>query len=340
MAKILTQAEVDALLEAVAAEEEGIEGLPEAEEAPEIGRKTVTKKFTVYNFRRPDRISKEQLRSLHFMHDRFARNFSASLSAYLRTICEVNLVSVEQLSYAEFLLSLPDPTSFNAISMRPLEGSAALEINPTVVFPMIDKLLGGPGVPLEINRSITDIEQNILEGVIKLALEDLKEAWKQVVEIDMRLTARETSPQLIQIVAPNEVVVLIVFEVKIGDVSGMMNFCIPTSVLEPISGKFDHEWSSGHRREIDPDNLRKMKELMLKIKLQLSAEILGTTIRVDNLLNLQPGDVLLLNHDNKSPIYLAVAGIPKKTGRVMVQESQRVYLVESKVSDEDPNVQM
>ena len=335
MAKILTQEEVDALLDAVATDETA---LPDTVEEPLVDKLTPAKKCSVYNFRRPDRISKEQLRSLHFMHDRFARNLSASMSAYLRTICEVNLVSVEQLSYAEFLLSLPDPTSFNAISMKPLEGNAALELNPSAVFPIIDKLLGGPGVQLEISRSITEIEQNILESVIRLALEDLKETWRQVVELDIRLEARETSPQLIQIVTPNEVVVLIVFEVKIGEAPGMMNLCIPTSLLEPISGKFDYEWSSGSGRRADPDSAKKMMGLIINSRQEVSADIIGTRITVDELINLQNGDMVLLHHDSKSPTYLSVAGQPKLVGCVVVQDSVRAFVVNDKVSEHTPVV--
>ena len=331
MAKILTQEEVDALLEAVADGDEG--ALPEVEEdvhAPE--RAAPSRKFIIYNFRRPERISKEQLRSLHFMHDRFARNFSASLSAYLRTITEVNLVSVEQLSYAEFLLSLPDPTSFNAISMKPLEGNAALELSPSLAFPMIDKLLGGPGMPLEIDRSITEIEQNIIEGVIKLALEDLMDIWLQTIEVEMKVEARETSPQLVQIVAPNEVVVLVVFEVKIGEVSGLMNFCVPTSLIEPITGKFDQEYSSGGPRSIDPDDIIRMKHHLLDAKQGVSAEIPGTMVSVNDLVNLRRGDLLILEYDQKSNASLSVNGIPKLTGAVVNKAGQRCFVVKERIS--------
>ena len=332
MAKILTQEEVDALLEAVADGDEG--ALPEPdEESRQVAAAAPMKKFTIYNFRRPERISKEQLRSLHFMHDRFARNFSASLSAYLRTITEVNLVSVEQLSYAEFLLSLPDPTTFNAISMRPLEGNAALELNPNVAFPMIDKLLGGPGLPLEVDRSITEIEQNIIEGVIKLALEDLREVWRQTVELEMRVEARETSPQLIQIVAPNEVVVLIVFEVKIGEVSGMMNLCIPTSLMEPIAGKFDSEYSSGAQRTYDPRDFRRLKRNLLSAHQTISAEIVGTSVAINELVNLGAGDIVMLDYGGKSDICLSVGGVPKMLGSVVEREGHRVFVINSKISE-------
>ena len=336
MAKILTQEEVDALLEAVADGDEG--ALPEPDEdSHAMAVSTPLKKFTIYNFRRPERISKEQLRSLHFMHDRFARNFSASLSAYLRTITEVNLVSVEQLSYAEFLLSLPDPTTFNAISMKPLEGNAALELNPNVAFPMIDKLLGGPGLPLEVDRSITEIEQNIIEGVIKLALEDLREVWRQTIDLEMKVEARETSPQLIQIVAPNEVVVLIVFEVKIGEVSGMMNLCIPTSLMEPIAGKFDSDLSSGSQRTYDPRDFRRLKRNLMNARQRISADIMGTNVSINELVNLGPGDIVMLDYSGKSDMYLSIGGVPKMLGSVVEREGSRSFVISGKISDRSDN---
>lgn len=325
MAKILTQEEVDALLAAVAADDQGAINIEE--EALPDKKPPSGKKFSIYNFRRPDRISKEQLRSLHFMHDRFSRNLSSSLSAYLRTIVEVNLVSVEQLSYAEFLLSLPDPTCFNALSMRPLEGNAALEMNPSIVFPMIDKLLGGLGSPLEITRRITEIEQSIIEGVIKLALEDMRETWKQVADVEPRLEARETSPQLIQIVTPNEVVVLIVFEVKMGEVVGMMNLCFPTAMLEPLSGKFDHDWTTGQRRPIEPHELLNLKNQMIACSHRVHAEIAGTRLTIRDLLELSEDDVIMLNFDDKSFVNLVVGGKSKMVGMMAEKNEHKAFIV-------------
>jgi len=328
MAKILTQEEVDALLEAVAAEDESAMVV---EDDLTDKRQATGKKFSIYNFRRPDRISKEQLRSLHFMHDRFARNFSSSLSAYLRTIVEVNLLSVEQLSYAEFLLSLPDPSCFNAISLRPLEGNAALELNPSIVFPVIDKMLGGHGNPLESSRRITEIEQSVIEGVIKLALEDLRETWYQVTEVEPRLEAKETSPQLIQIVTPNEVVVLIVFELKMGDVNGLMNLCIPTAMLEPLQGKFDTEWSTGSRREVEPHELAALKKLILDSNHRINVDIVGTKLSINDLMNLGEHDLVLLDLDVNSPIHLSVGNTPKIEGVLAQRKGVRTFVVKKGV---------
>lgn len=333
MAKILTQEEVDALLSSVQAGGDTPEDTGAAiEEAATLVERTKTKqkqykKILVYNFKRPDRVSKEQMRSLHFLHDRFARNFSSSLSAYLRTISEINLVSVEQLTYSEFLLSLPDPTCFSSIQMRPLEGNAALEINPSLVFPIIDKMLGGPGEPLSEIRAMTAIEQNIFEAIIRLMLDDLMEVWKQIVHLEMGVHAQETSPQLVQVVAPNEVVVLIVFEVKFQDVVGMMNFCIPSIILEPIAKEFDQEWYTGYKKSDTFEEAKMLTELMKRVFFRVGSEIRGSTITVQDFLNLETGDIIQLTAKPHDPLVLSVNAVPKYKGQVLIANEMRSFQV-------------
>lgn len=321
MAKILSQDEVDALLSEFSEEESPAAAAPAAGAAPAARRETAPtakkkkerddKKVSIYNFRRPDRVSKEQLRSLHYLHDRFARNFSSSLSAYLRALIDVNLYSVEQFTYAEFILSLPDPTYFNAISMDPLEGSAVLEINPKILFPMIDKILGGKGEDFGGGmRTITDIERTLIEGVVKLILRDLEESWKQIVKLRMSIVATETSPQLIQVVAPNEIVVLIVFELKVGEAKGFMNFCIPSIVLEPIAKRFSQDWYAD-RAKTSVEEVKKIKLNLLRTPVSMEAGIYKNYITVKNLMDLSEGDVIKLESKVTDPIKLRLNGIDK-----------------------------
>ncbi|HCZ34045.1 MAG TPA: flagellar motor switch protein FliM [Holophagaceae bacterium] len=331
MAKILSQEEVDALLKShtkPAGKASSAQGQERGGAPVQAKKAQVQRKVTLYNFRRPDRVSREQMRSLHFMHDRFARNFSSSLSAYLRTITEVNLVSVEQLSYQEFLLSVPDPTCFNAISIKPLEGALALEVNPTLVFPIIDKMLGGPGDPLKQLRTMTDIEQSIFDGVLKLVLEDLREAWRGIVDLDFRIQARETSPQLIQIVAPNEVVLLVVFEVKMGPVSGMINLAIPSIILEPISNKFDQEMFTGYKKSSTFEEARLLMASLKRCPMEAAAEIRGTSLRMEEVLQLKPGDLIPLTKRCDAELDLCVDGIPRFLGLVALNPNgKRVFQV-------------
>jgi len=334
MAKILSQEEVDALLKShTKGPKAGSapSAAPEKAASSQKAKKAqAQKKVSLYNFRRPDRVSREQMRTLHFMHDRFARNFSSSLSAYLRTITEVNLVSVEQLSYQEFLLSVPDPTCFNAISIRPLEGAFALEVNPQLVFPIIDKMLGGPGEALKQIRTMTDIEQSIFEGVLKLLLEDLREAWRGIIDLDFKIQARETSPQLIQIVAPNEVVLLVVFEVKMGSVVGMVNLAIPSIILEPVANKFDQEMYTGYKKSGTFEEARLLMESMKKCDMAVAAEIRGTTLPLVDVLNLRPGDLIPLRKRFDAMLDLTIDGIPRYQGYVALNANQkRVFQVTS-----------
>jgi len=337
MAKILSQEEVDALLKSHAKGTKAAAPAPAAPErasAPAATQKAkkaqAQKKVSLYNFRRPDRVSREQMRSLHFMHDRFARNFSSSLSAYLRTITEVNLVSVEQLSYQEFLLSVPDPTCFNAISIRPLEGAFALEVNPQLVFPIIDKMLGGPGEALKQIRTMTDIEQSIFEGVLKLILEDLREAWKGIIDLDFKIQARETSPQLIQIVAPNEVVLLVVFEVKMGTVVGMINLAIPSIILEPVANKFDQEMYTGYKKSGNFEEARLLMESLKRCDINVCAEIRGTNLRLSDVLALQAGDLIPLSKRFDAVLDLVIDGTPRYQGYVALNaNNKRVFQLTS-----------
>ena len=338
MAKILSQEEVDALLKSHSkpGAKAAAAGGGERGASPSQAKKAqAQRKVTLYNFRRPDRVSREQMRSLHFMHDRFARNFSSSLSAYLRTITEVNLVSVEQLSYQEFLLSVPDPTCFNAISIKPLEGALALEVNPTLVFPIIDKMLGGPGEPLKLLRTMTDIEQSIFDGILKLLLEDMREAWRGIVDLDFRIQARETSPQLIQIVAPNEVVLLVVFEVKMGPVSGMINLAIPSIILEPISTKFDQEMFTGYKKSSTFEEAKLLMASLKRCSMEAAAEIRGTSLRMEEVLQLKAGDLIPLTKRFDAELDLVVDGIPRFTGLVALDPNEkRVFQVTGSRSEE------
>ena len=337
MAKILSQEEVDALLSTVNEEEQ--EPRPSAVGQTPAREKIGDKKVSVYNFRRPDRVSKEQLRSLHYLHDRFARNFSSSLSAYLRTLTEVNLVSVEQLTYAEFILSLPDPTYFNAVSMQPLDGSSILEINPQILFPIIDKILGGKGENFGGSlRSITDIERTLIEGVVRLILRDLEDAWKQIVEMKMGITATETSPQLVQVVAPNEVVVLIVLEVRVADSKGYMNFCIPAIVIEPIAHRFTQDWYAD-RTKTSVNEVRKIKLNLLRTRVNCQAEISGNKISARDFLTMRSGDLIRLRNKENDEFGLYLNGVLKFNVYPVQQGDKKCVQVTNRVFREFKNEQ-
>ena len=301
MSPVLSQEEIDALLTA-ASEQPG--SMPAFEGD---GRASVVS----YNFRRPDRVTKDQIRSLHFLHDRFARNVSTSLSAYMRVVTDVTILSVEQFTYSEFLMSLSDPTAFYAISMRPLEGTAALELNPSVAFTMIDRMLGGSGRGVIVSRALTEIEQNVTDGVVKLILENLTDAWRGIVDVQFRISGRETRPQMLQVAAPNEVVLLMSFEIKIGETRGVLNVCFPATSIEAVSGSFTRSWQRT-RREMTVTEQAALDENVGRVNVTLEAGI-QTAIGARDFLRLQVGDIVGLEHPAVEPIDVRVNGKTKFT---------------------------
>ncbi|MDY0117267.1 MAG: flagellar motor switch protein FliM, partial [Sulfurimonadaceae bacterium] len=231
MADILSQEEIDALLDVV--EDEGDDILESSSESALSPQKQVT----LYDFKRPNRVSKEQLRAFRGVHDKMARSLASQISSIMRSIVEIQLHSVDQMTYGEFLMSLPNPTSFNVFSMKPLEGNGIIEINPSIAFPMLDRLLGGKGDPFDANREFSDIELSLFETILRVMMSTLKEAWGPVMDVYPSVESKESSPNVVQIVAQNEIVVMVVMEIIIGHSSGMMNICYPVISLEPVLPK-------------------------------------------------------------------------------------------------------
>src|SRR5438128_4810688 len=275
------------------------------------------KKILRYNFKRPDRISKNQIRSLHFVHDRFVRNFSSSASAYMRTVVEISLENIAQISYAEFLNTVSDPTCYAAISLRPLDGMAAIEIPPNLVFPMIDRLLGGAGRPIANPRPMTEIEQSIMQNVLKLLLDNLKESWRPVDAIEFSLTATETHPQMVQITSPNEMVIHFQFQMRMRDNMAKMHLVIPTLVLEPIIHIFDQEEYTS--RKIVQDGT--LLHLLRNIPVDVSIETTETSFPMESLLSLQVGDTLVLDQREQWPVIIKIGGKNKLHAKAQVEST-------------------
>lgn len=303
MTKILSQEEIDSLLNSASAPGAG----GEADDA------SAREGAVAYNFRRPDRVSKEQLRSLHFLHDRFARNAAASLSAYLRTVVDISIMSVEQFTYSEFLMSLPDPTAYYAVAMDPLESLAGLELNPNVCFAMIDRMLGGSGKNASVNRAFTEIEQNVTDAVIKLMLENLTDTWSGITDVRFRISGRETRPQMLQVAAPNEVVLLLSFDVRMGEVRGMLNICISAAAIEASGAQFTQSWHKTHRDPTMEERTSLLHNLGL-VALPVTAQI-ETQLTARELLDLKVGEVLSLGCPAHGLLVVQVGTTPKFRGR-------------------------
>ena len=285
--EVLSQAEIDDLLSALST------GVVSAEE---IRSEQKQKKIKIYDFKRPDKFSKDQIRTLYMLHENFARLLNTYLSAHLRTLIHINVASVDQLTYEEFIRSLPNPSVINVFQMRPLKGNAILEINPNIVFSIIDRLFGGPGLPPAKPRPLTDIEEAIIRRVINKALESLQEAWKQVVAIEPRADVIETNPQFTQIVPPNDMVVIITLQAKIGQAEGLINICIPYLVLEPIMSKLTTTFwvASSIAKQSSQENVAALQRKLERAPIPVIVEMGRVTVTVQELLELAVGDVMQL----------------------------------------------
>jgi len=282
-----------------------------------------------FDFRRPDRIAKSQVRAIHLLHDTFVRNLVSSLSAYLRSYLAVNLVSVEQLSYAEFLDGLPSPTCMVSLGLKPYDGQAVLELNPSLAFPILEMLLGGTGkTTINIQRDMTEIEQKLLDGLLRIILQDLREAWKVVTAVDFTVAKMETEPQLLHILAPNEAVVAIAVEVRIGETVGMMNIAMPSIVIKMMRQKFDQQWSLRKTHASLAEQTR-MLHYLREASLVMQARLTGPTLTVQDLLRLEEGQLLTFDHPVGRPVELEVNGGRKFTGHVVSTGKKRAFQVEA-----------
>lgn len=286
MNEVLSQDEIDQLLTAISSGDV---------ETEDISQPTESRKIKIYDFKRPDKFSKEQIRTVSIMHETFARLTTTALSAQLRSLVQVHVASVDQLTYEEFIRSIPNPTTLGVINMDPLKGSAILEVDPAITFSIIDRLFGGQGEGTKVTRDLTDIETSVMEGIIVRILGNMREAWSQVIDLRPRLGQIETNPQFAQIVPPTEMVVLVTLETKVGEVEGMMNFCIPYLTIEPIISKLSAQyWYSSVRRGATTENLNILRERLSTIAVPLVVEIGSMDLTVRDVLSLSMGDVIRL----------------------------------------------
>jgi len=284
---VLSQNEIDELLSALSS------GTVSAEEIKAEPKK---RRIKVYDFKRPDKFSKDQIRTLQMIHENFARLLNTFLSAHLRSLVLINVVSVDQLTYEEFVRSLPNPSVICIFQMWPLKGNVILEMNPNIVFAIIDRLFGGPGRPPSKPRALTDIEEAIVRRVIGKALESFQEAWKQVIVIEPKMEAIETNPQFTQIVPPNDMVVIVTLQAKMGQAEGLINMCIPYLVLEPIMSKLSTSfWVAALvSKETSAESVNILQRRLEKASIPLIVELGRTTLTVQELLEMSVGHVLQL----------------------------------------------
>ena len=316
--EVLSQAEVESLLSAMEAGTSSrapvLAPSPTAQAPPpKAPAQRAREKVVPYDFKRPERVGKEQMRSLQSLHEGFGRNFGAALSALLRSIVEVKLTSVDQLTYSEFVFSLENPTCFNLLRAEPLEGHLILDINPSILYPIIDRLLGGGKETGPVaRRPLTEIELRLVSRITTLFLNELKHAWENVLPLKLWVERIESNPQLVQIVPPNEVVVLISFELTLGEVRGMINLCIPFNSIERISGKLSsNNWATYGKNSKSADSIAKISRQIDHSLVEVVATLAETKITTGEMIGLRVGDIITTDKDVRSPLEIAVQGVAK-----------------------------
>lgn len=304
---VLSQSEIDALLSALSTGEM---------DADELKKETTEKKVKVYDFKRALRFSKDQIRSLTRIHENFARLLTTYFSAQLRTYVQISVATVDQLPYEEFIRSIPKMTILNVFEVAPLEGRILMEVNPNIAYAMMDRLLGGKGTSVNKIENLTEIETKILSTTFERSFENLREAWETIADIDPILTDFEVNPQFLQMVSPNETVVVISLNTTIGDISGMINICIPHVVLEPIIPKLSvHYWMQTDKKDREPKEIEVLEKRIKTANIPISVELGTAEITIQDFLMLDVGDVIELNGKIDDPLLIKIGDVPKYVGQ-------------------------
>lgn len=301
--EILSQSEIDALLSAINTGEMSADDFKKEEEE---------RKVKVYDFKRALRFSKDQIRSLTRIHENFARILTTYFSAQLRTYVHINVASADQIPYEEFIRSVPKMTILNVYELPPLDGRILIEINPNIAYSMMDRVMGGKGVSINKVENLTEIETSIMSQLFEKAFESLREAWSTVVDVDPVFDEFEVNPQFLQMVSPNETVVVISLNTTIAETSGMINICIPHVVLEPILPKLSGSyWMESKRKESSSTEVTQLREGIKKAKVPVVAQLGKTEVTIEDFLSMGVGDVLDLGTGIGEPLTVCVGKVPK-----------------------------
>jgi len=328
MPSILSQKEIDALLSA----------LPVEDAAPgsSVEATRVGKPVKTYDFRHPDKFSRDQQRTLELLHDQFARRLQTALSAYLRTVVQINMLGLEQGVYEEYVRQVPSPAVLYPISMDPLPGRAVLELHPNVVFIIVDRLLGGLGKGLNKARELTDVEATLLETVVWEVLSSLKESWVNIVQLQPRLGDIAFTPQFLQVALSSETCLTISFEIRILDSAGTMRLCIPEGVFEPIMGQLSAQaYFASSRRALVASEQQMLRKKLERVRVPLVGQLGEAQVSVSELTNLRPGDVIPLERRSHEELEVLVAGRPKFYARPGLLGRHIALKITGLVPDED-----
>lgn len=327
MSEILSQNEIDDLFKALTTGELDVE---------EMQKDRSKKNIKLYDFTRPSKFSKEQLRTLEIISENYARLVGSYLSGYLRNLVSVEVLNAEAVTYSEFTNSLTNPVILSIIDFSPLKGSVLLELSPNMGYAIIDRVLGGAGKSVHKIREFTDIEHIILERIFAQFANLLIEPWENVVELTPMLEKIETNSQVAQIISPNETVALITFSVRVGTVEGMMNLCIPHLVIEGIMDKLNTKfWFSKIEAVKDSVYQAHLEKRIQNATIPIKAVLGKTHITVQEFLDLQVMDIIKLDADLESDVNVYVGDLLKFKAKPGAFKNKSAIKIESIVTKED-----
>lgn len=304
MSEILSQDEIDNLLKALDSGELDVEEIKNNDE----------KMVKNYDFARPAKFSKEHLRTLEIIFEHYGRLLSSNLSAYLRRTVQVEVMNSEAVTYSEFSNALSNPVLLAVVNFEPLEGNIVLEIASNIGYTMVDRLLGGGGAPLEKPRDFSEIELAVLERTFNTCVNLLREPWQNVVDINPRLERVETNSQFAQIISPSEMIAIVTVTIKIGDVEGLMNICLPYAVLEPVMDKLNTKYWFSTMQDKDIKVYEDaISTLISKAQIPIKAVLGNSSISVNDFMNIQIGDIIRLDKKMDEELDVYVGNIKKFT---------------------------
>ena len=304
MGDVLSQKEIDDLLAAFSS------GEIDAEEM----KGTTEKQVKNYDFNRPTKFSRDHLRTLEIIFEHYGRLLSTHLPAYLRKTVNVEVMNSEAVIYSEFTNALSNPVLLGIVDFKPLEGNVIIELSDNLGFAIVDRMLGGPGVPLDKSRDFSEIELVIIERIFTIVTNLLHDPWENVVSLRPRLTRIETNCQFAQMIAPNETVSIITLNVKVGNTEGMLNICIPYKVLEPVIDKLNTKsWYSSEKLKDDEVYKEFIEIVIAKAKVPIKAILGRSTISVNDFINMQKGDIIKLDTKMEDELNVFVGNIWKFT---------------------------
>ncbi len=325
MSDILSQNEIDALLNALNTGEVDVEDIKEDK---------VESKAKKYDFKSPKKLAKDQLKTLQIIHEDFSRTLNTFLSGYLRTYVQTEVLSVEELSYYEFSNSIVNPAILAIIDFYPLNGQIIIDISSVVAFTLIDRILGGQGKEIQESRSFTEIEITLIKNILRQLATLMIDPWENVIELEPKLDKVETNSQFAQIVSPNETTALITLNLKIGEVEGFLNICIPHIVIEPILPKLSTKfWFSNISKQATEVDKHVIEKRLINSSVNVNVELGYTYITVKEFLKLQLGDVIVLNNSADKELEIKVGnkckyfGVP---GTVKNRVAVKIARVEGK----------